>query len=202
MSLATKLLLSALLMAVGVYAGFSGYRILSQMREHDPKTSLSLKPARPLSEYEFTERSGKHVRLTDLKGHIMVVNFFFANCPGSCRQFTSTIAGLQEEFKNDDVRFVSVTVDPSTDTPERLTTYANQFGADPNRWWFVTAPLGETQELGRALHVTVVGTTHTDEMILLDRDGTIRGAYDHKDPQKLAKFKKDLKALLEEKKNL
>src|SRR5436305_611486 len=79
------------------------------------------------------------------------------------------IVALLAEFKDADVRFVSVTVDPSTDTPERLQTYADQFGADPNRWWFLTGPLGETQELGRSLHVTVIGTTHTDQMILLDR---------------------------------
>lgn len=198
MSLATKLFLSALLLASGAYTGYVGYRMLERHEEYDPKRSLDLKPARPLADFEFTERNGKRVRLSDLAGNVVVVNFFFANCPGSCRQFTSTVAGLQAEFKEPDVRFVSVTVDPSTDTPDRLQSYANQFGAEPDRWWFLNAPLGETQELGRSLHVTVVGTTHTDEMILIDREGIIRGTYDHKDQQKLARFKKDLKELLNE----
>jgi protein SCO1/2 len=199
MSLGTKLFLSLLLLAAGGYTAFIGYRMWDRGQEYDPKRTLNLQPTRPLADFEFTERDGRRVKLTDLAGDIVVVNFFFANCPGSCRQFTSTISGLQTEFKNDDVRFVSVTVDPSTDTPDRLTTYANQFGADPKRWWFVNAPLSETQELGRSLHVTVVGTTHTDELILIDRDGTIRGTYDHKDPQKLTRFKNDLKALIAEK---
>jgi protein SCO1/2 len=201
MSLGTKLLLSMLLLVGGAYAGFVGYRIWerSNTEAYDPKRSLNMTPERPLADFQFTERSGKKVRLTDLAGKIVVVNFFFATCPGSCRQFTSTIAGLQEDFKNDaDVRFVSVTVDPAKDTPESLTKYAADYGADADRWWFVTAPLAETQELGRSLKVTVLGMNHTDEMILIDRSGVIRGTYDHKDPQKLAKFKTDLRSLLKE----
>lgn len=202
MSLGTKLFLSALLLISGVYVGYAAViRPMQRAKEAealDPKSSLNQKPTRPLADFEFTERDGKQVRLSDLAGKIVVVNFFFANCPGSCRQFTTTIAGLQEEFKDSpDVRFVSVTVDPEKDTPAALSMYADQFKADKQKWWFVTAPLRETQELGRSLHVSVLGTTHTDEMILLDREGIIRGAYDHKDPQKLAKFKKDLRELLE-----
>jgi protein SCO1/2 len=201
MSVGTKLLLSLLLLAGGAYVGYVGFRMWDRGRteaELDPKRSLNQKPTRPLADFEFTERNGEKVKLSDLAGKIVVVNFFFANCPGSCRQFTTTIAGLQEEFKDaPDVRFVSVTVDPEKDTPDALSKYADQFHADKQRWWFVNAPMRETQELGRSLQVSVLGTTHTDEMVLLDRDGVIRGAYDHKDPQKLTKFKKDLRELLE-----
>lgn len=199
MSLGTRLLLSSLLLATAGYTAFVGYRMWERSQETDYKRNLNLKPERPLADFEFTERDGSRVRLTDLAGKIVVVNFFFANCPGSCRQFSSTVSGLQTEFQDDDVRFVSVTVDPTTDTPERLTKYAEQFGADPKRWWFLNAPLAETQELGRSLHVTVVGTSHTDELILLDRKQIIRGTYDHKDPQKLTRFKTDLQKVIDEK---
>lgn len=203
MSLGTRLLLSAMLLALGIYGGYVGYRIVSQSNAYaDVKSELKLKPVRPLSDFEYTERSGKHVKLGDLKGEIFVVNFFFANCPMSCLQFTRTIAALQDEMKDElqagGVRFLSITVDPSNDTPERLQKYADSFAADPDRWWFLTAPLGETQELGRTLHVSVLGTAHTDEMVLVDRTGTIRGAYDHKDPAKVAKFKEDLRMILKE----
>jgi protein SCO1/2 len=198
MSLGTRLFLSALLLALGVYGGYTGYRLWAAAQTRDVKSNLALKPTRPLDGFQFTERSGKPVSFADLKGEIYVVNFFFANCPGSCLQFTRTIAGLQEEFKNDDVRFLSVTVDPSTDTPERLAKYADDHGADAERWLFLTGPLADAQELGRSLHVSVLGTTHTDELVLVDRTGTIRGAYDHKDPQKMSRFKTDLRELLEE----
>lgn len=203
MSLGTKLLLSLLLLTSGIYVGYAAvlrpWQRSRDEAERDPKRSLNQKPARPLADFEFIERNGAKVRLSHLAGKIVVVNFFFANCPGSCRQFTTTIAGLQDEFKSEaDLRFVSVTVDPEKDTPDALTKYADQFHADKQKWWFVTAPLRETQDLGRSLQVSVMGTTHTDEMILLDRAGIIRGTYDHKDPQKLAKFKTDLRALLKE----
>lgn len=203
MNLGTKLFLSALLLALGAYGGYTGIRLMKQSSAYaDVKSDLKLKPVRPIDGFEFTERSGKQVKLGELKGEIFVVNFFFANCPMSCLQFTRTIAALQDEMQDEleagGVKFLSITVDPSNDTPERLKKYADSFAADADRWWFLTAPLGETQELGRTLHVTVLGTAHTDEMVLIDRTGTIRGAYDHKDPAKVAKFKEDLKALLKE----
>lgn len=199
MSLGTRLLLSALLAALGVYAGYVGYRIWDRAQPYaDVKSELKLKPARDLGEFEYTDSTGKRIKFADLKGEIFVVNFFWANCPMTCLNFSRTISAMQDEFKDDDVRFLSVTVDPVQDTPERLKKYSDSFGADPNRWLFLTAPLGETQELGRSLHVSVAGTSHTDELVLVDRTGTVRGAYDHKDPAKLAKFKADLKALLKE----
>lgn len=199
MSLGTRLFLSFLLLTSGTVAGFMVYRLWDRPSPYaDVKSNLSLKPVRNLDEFEFTERSGKPVKLADLKGEVFVVNFFFATCPGSCRNFSSTVAGLQEEFKDDDVRFLSVTVDPAKDTPERLATYAKDFGADADKWLFLTAPLGETQELGRSLHVSVAGEAHTDELVIVDRTGTIRGAYDHKNSQKLARFKSDLREILEE----
>ncbi len=199
MSLGTKILLSLLLLAVGAYAGFSAYRIWekAQTSEYDPKRSLNYQP-RSLGEYEFTERSGKKVRLTDLSGKVVVVNFFFATCPFSCRNFSATVAKLSKDFAADDVQFVSITVDPIKDTPERLQEYANQFEADAERWWFLNAPLRDTQELGRALKVTVLGADHTDELIVIDRNGVVRGAYDHKVPKKLEQFSTDLQTVLDE----
>jgi protein SCO1/2 len=199
MSLGTRLFLSALLLVASVLTGFMVYRLWDRGNPYaHVRTELNLTPARNLDEFEYTDSDGKPLKFADLKGEIYVVNFFWANCPFTCLNFSRAISAMQEEFKDDDVRFLSVTVDPSNDTPERLKKYSDSFGADPKRWTFLTGPLRDTQELGRSLHVSVTGTDHTDELVLVDRDGKIRGAYDHKKPELVAKFKDDVRKLLKE----
>jgi protein SCO1/2 len=204
-SLTVKIWLSVLLLALAGYAAWSGVKYLDRQRALDnPKSNLNMRPIRHLAEYEFTERDGRNVRFADLEGKVVVLNFFFANCPGTCRLLNDKVASLHKRFGSRGVQFVSVTIDPSADTPDRLKKYAEAFGADEH-WWFVTGPLENTQDLGRSLRLAAVGRdtqgnlTHTDEIVVLDRAGTIRGAFDHRDPKKLTAAGDKIEELLEEK---
>ena len=203
-----KSLCSMLLMVVGVYGTYSVFRIynaasersvLAQDRASGQKGSDSA-AVRNLSEFKFTERNGKEVSLKGLEGKVWVASFFFASCPGFCTQMNQEIARLQTELKDDDVTFVSITVDPRNDTPEKLATYAEHFKADPQRWLFLSGPFEDAHELGEKIfHVTVVPKDHTDRLILVDRDGKVRGTYRSLEPSQMAQFKKDLKKALAEK---
>jgi protein SCO1 len=202
-----KSLCSMLLMAVGVYGTYSAFHIYNAVSEraasakdrandHSPGSAASVGD---LSKFNFTERSGKAANLKDLEGKVWVASFFFASCPGFCTQMNQQIAKLQSDFKNNDVTFVSITVDPRNDTPEKLATYAEHFRADPKRWLFLTGPFDDAHELGEKIfRVTVVPKDHTDRLILVDRDGKVRGTYRSLEPTQLAQFKKDLKKALAE----
>lgn len=90
-------------------------------------------------DFVLTERSGRQVRKADLLGKVWVVNFMFTRCADECPLETSRMAYLQSKFaQQKDVRWVSISVDPEHDTPAVLTHYARQFGADVDRWWFLT----------------------------------------------------------------
>jgi cytochrome oxidase Cu insertion factor (SCO1/SenC/PrrC family) len=204
-SLAVKIWLSVLLLLVAAYAAYTGVNMLNRRAAlNNPKSNLDLKPTRHLSEFEFTERDGRKVRFADLEGKVVVFNFFFANCPGTCRILNQKVADLHKEFGPQGVRFVSVTIDPSSDTPEQLKRYAEPFRPDEN-WWFVTGPLEHTQELALSLRLTAVGRdaaglpTHTDEIVVLDRAGKIRGAFDHGSPIKMTAAADKIRELLAEK---
>lgn len=197
-STAVKVWLSILLLLVGAYGVYSGVKLLQMRQAEDPKRSLNLKPIRPLADFKFTERSGKEVRLSDLEGEVFIVSFFFSNCPTYCLRLNEKVAELQQELTDVDARWVSITVDPTTDTPERLKEYAKRFKADPDKWWFLNAPLSEVQDLGDSLRVTVRGSDHTNDFVVVDRAGIIRGAYDFRTPQKMENLKTDLRKLMKE----
>jgi len=197
MSTNVKIWLSLLLAATVSYAGWVGYRIWSMMEESKRSTpEFTIKPDRPLDDFKFVERSGRTVDGKELEGKIFVVNFFWANCPMSCRKLNETVAEIQKEFKDTDVQFVSITVEPTIDTPERLKKYADSLNAPTDKWWFLNAPLSDTQDFGNNLKVNVAPQSHTDALVVVDRAGRVAGAYDFKDVVKLASCKKTLRKLL------
>lgn len=197
MSTNVKVWLSILLVATLSYGGWAGYQIWNKMQEAKRSAvEFTVKPERPLADFEFVERSGRKVEGSELEGKIFVVNFFWANCPFTCRKLNETVAELQKEFKDTDVQFVSITVEPTIDTPERLKKYADSLNAPADKWWFLNAPLAETQDFGNNLKVSVAPQSHTDALVVVDRTGKVAGAYYFNDVVKLEALRKKLRSLL------
>ncbi len=92
-----------------------------------------------LADFELTDRTGRTVTRDVLGRRMLVVNFVFTSCSLSCLQVNHHLAKIQERVDGvDDVRLVSITVDPRTDTPALLAGFADRFGARTNRWYFLT----------------------------------------------------------------
>ncbi len=90
-------------------------------------------------EFSLIERNGRKVRQTEFLGKIWVVNFFYSHCPDTCPLQSAEMARLQADLAAEpDVRLVSITVDPQRDTLQVLSRYADRFGADHDRWLFLT----------------------------------------------------------------
>jgi protein SCO1/2 len=75
-----------------------------------------------------------------LKGKIVVLSFIYTSCRDICPVVTARLSQLEEKLGDAvgrDVFFVSVSIDPVNDTPEKLKEYANAFSAGPS-WLFLT----------------------------------------------------------------
>ena len=86
-----------------------------------------------------------------IKGKIVAINFIFTNCTTICPPLAATFARLQKEMGDKvgkDVHLISISVDPLTDTPERLKAWGAKFKAGPG-WTFVT---GEKQQMDELLN--------------------------------------------------
>lgn len=107
---------------------------------------------------------------TDLiKGKTVAINFIFTNCTTICPPLAATFARLQKEMGDKvgkDVHLISISVDPVTDTPERLKAWGAKFKAGPG-WTFVTADKQEMDKLLNALGAAVSKREdHTPAMII------------------------------------
>lgn len=139
-----------------------------------------------IPDFELVERSGETVTLSDLDGEIWIANLIFTHCGGTCPMMTVQMRSLLNVLP-EDVRFVSITVDPSRDTPEVLAEYADFYGADPERWLFLTGERDDIYRLSReGFHLAVDDTfgseiepiTHSTRFVLVDQEGRIRNYYD------------------------
>ena len=107
-----------------------------------------------LPEWAFADEQGQPIGSAQLRGKPWVANFLFTTCPGACpllAQATMQLQGRLQEWvpKTGEmpVAIVSITVDPVTDTPERLRSFAKTFGADPKIWHFARGEYTEMEAL-------------------------------------------------------
>jgi len=182
------LLLALALLAAGF--GWLGYRTAGYA-SRGPRLEL-LGQVPPFS---LTERSGRVVTRSELEGQIWIANFIFTRCLGPCPVITSKMMKLQTDLADvPDVRLVSFSVDPVADTPEVLTTYAQKYKADPQRWLFLTGdvqalyelvekgfrlPVGPQPPPGKVVEGDLI--THTSRFVLVDRQGRLRGYFNSDD---------------------
>jgi cytochrome oxidase Cu insertion factor (SCO1/SenC/PrrC family) len=166
----------------------------------------------PVGGFRLTECSGRTVTQDDLRGKAWVASFVFTRCTGPCPQITGTVARLQGELAEEkDVRLVTFTVDPAHDDPKELRRYAEHFGANPERWLFLTGSeesiyglmrqgfkVHAEQNMG-ASRKPGAEVMHDTHLVAVDKHGRIRGYYsgdrDQRDPEPDAAFEANLRRL-------
>jgi protein SCO1/2 len=137
-----------------------------------------------------------------MRGKVWIADFFFTTCPGPCPQMSARMADLQRSLAdNPEIRLVSITVDPSTDTQAVLSDYATRFHAHSERWYFLTGNKSEIHRLAK-VGFLVGGVDdvllHSTRFMLVDRMGRLRGYYDSTDQESLAELLADAHLLLKE----
>jgi cytochrome oxidase Cu insertion factor (SCO1/SenC/PrrC family) len=150
-----------------------------------PDSSIAFNTVAP---FTLTDSTGKTVTLDALLGKPWIADFVFTRCTGPCPVVTSFMKKAQDMLHADDVRLVTITVDPEYDTPEVLAQYATLIGADTTRWTFLTGPLGAiTALLNKSFMVPIVkesglpvgeSIVHRTNLTVVDARGVVRGYYD------------------------
>ncbi|MEP0842761.1 MAG: SCO family protein [Phycisphaerae bacterium] len=161
--------------------------------------------------FSLTERSGQTVTLGTLKGKVWVADFIFTTCQGPCPMMTRRMAGLQSNLAGEaGVRFLTITVDPRMDTPDRLRRYADQFRAPKDRWLFLTGEREAIYKLsteGFRLAAIVDDAAaapsdhpilHSTKFVLVDRQARIRGYYDGTSEEDVKRLETDARRLAAE----
>jgi protein SCO1/2 len=169
-----------------------------------------------VADIELVNQLGDTVSLDEIKGNIIIADFFFTRCPSICPTLTKNMKGLQDALKMRDfrrridvsyVRFLSFSVDPERDSVDALKAYADRFGVNHDSWWFLTGPKKKIYDF--ALNELKLGLQdgegvdsnfiHSQKFVLLDRERIVRGYYDGLDTTSLSRLAEDLTILMVEK---
>jgi protein SCO1/2 len=144
----------------------------------------------PIPKFSFTNQDGATITRENLEGYITLVDFFFTECPTICPMMSAQMVRLQDKFRNEypelPIRFLSFSVKPEADTPEKLKEYAQKMGADLTRWNFLTGNATDIYDLAQDGFLLTAfpsdtaqgGIFHTDKVTLLDKTMHMRGYYD------------------------
>ncbi len=154
--------------------------------------------------FTMTTHTGHVLSAADLVGQIWIAAFVFTRCPDVCPALTNRMGKLHRQLSDahDPVRLVSFSVDPTHDTPEVLRTFAARFRTGPS-WDFVTGTRPELTHLVRdGFHLAFADDgppeapiTHSDRLVLVDRQLRIRGYYHGTDGDDFARLLHDARAL-------
>ncbi|MBC8173265.1 MAG: SCO family protein [Chitinophagales bacterium] len=159
-------------------------------------------PVRAIPAFAFTNQEGKTITLDDVKGKVYVADFFFTSCEASCPMMSTELTKVQKAFQeSDDVRILSFALDPADSIPV-LRSFANQYGADADMWYFLTGDVKKIYTLGEEGFMQIVKdssnsfTGHSQKFTLVDGNNMIRGFYKGTDSAEVANLMNDINFLL------
>ena len=192
----------------------SGYLSAIERTGHAPLADAAGRPPSEIlqagdevPDAAFVDQSGRSVRLSSWSGRVRAVTFVYTRCPlpDFCPLMDRQFAALQRQILldrdlNGRVHLVSVSIDPSFDTPAVLAAHAKRAGADPELWTFLTGDPAEVNKFASRFGVSITGGQNTPTEIvhnlrtaLIDSDGRlvrVFGGNDWTPAQVLAELKR------------
>ncbi|WP_246141716.1 SCO family protein [Phaeodactylibacter luteus] len=160
----------------------------------------------PVPDFSFVNQDSMPVSRATFAGKAYVADFFFTSCPTICPVMAQQMLRIQRHFSGDSrLLLLSHTIDPGRDTVPRLKTYAENLGAIPGKWHFVTGDKDSLYDMADDYYNLVVedqnlpdGFDHSGRFTLVGPKGYIRSYCNGTSPEEVGQFIKDIETLLHE----
>lgn len=137
--------------------------------------------------FSFKNQNGKIITNDDYKGTIQIADFFFTTCPGICPKLTKNMYNIQQYYKSDSIiKLVSFSVMPWIDKVDQLKNYSIANNIDSYKWNLLTGDKEKVYSIARNGYFADENYfknqnksdfIHTENFILVDPEGYIRGVY-------------------------
>ena len=158
--------------------------------------------------FRFLNQDSVWVSEKDMAGKIYIADFFFTSCPTICPKMKTQLLRIYERYaKNDGIRILSHSIDPSFDTPSVLKQYASRLQVKAPRWNMLTGDKAALYTLGEKSYMVTAqedkneagGFVHSGAFILVDKNRHVRGIYDGTQETEVNHLIEDIEILLQEK---
>lgn len=202
----------AILITAILYTYFNFFKVDHQLPIYQPSdinpslvdSTLLAQTDHRISDFTLVNHLGDTITLADVEGQILVVDFFFTRCGTICPVMTKNLKLLHDRL-DDDVRILSHSVTPVADSVSVLNEYAQKHDANENIWWFLTGEKSEIYRLARKSYFSCLDEgdggyqdfVHTENVVLVDREGRLRGFYDGTLSSEISQLYRDIQLLQE-----
>lgn len=170
-----------------------------------PKIVDGVETKHKIRNFDYLDQDSLAFNKAVIGDRIHIADFFFTSCPSICPKVMQQMLRLQERYiNNDEVLLVSYTLDPKRDTPSRLKSFAGKIGADLNKWKFIHAPKDSVMTIANEDYYVPAfedaeapgGFDHSGKLLLIDKEGHLRGFAEGTEPESVTEFFDDIDALL------
>lgn len=145
--------------------------------------------------FSLQAQTGARFSDADVLGRVHVVSFVYTACPNICPRLMASLKRVESRTRGSELRLVSYSVTPETDTPEVLAAFGRRYEVPAGRWTLATGARAEIARLARERYFAMDARSpdglgadpllHSEVLLLVDRAGRIRGVYNGLQPADL-----------------
>lgn len=130
---------------------------------------------------EWTNQDGEDYRLEDLRGDIVVAVMIYTTCKAACPRLVADMKNIHNQLSEEakeQARFVFVSIDPETDTPEKMKAFSIENEMDNDNWIFLRGTEENTRTFATVLAVSYkrispLDFSHSNIISVFDQDGVL-----------------------------
>jgi protein SCO1/2 len=179
-------------LGMGLLLGFLGLAYLLSLAELKRTNETALPVLGQIDDFTLTNQDVKITTLADLTNHVWIADIIFTRCAGPCPRMTTQMKSLQDSLpQTSNAKLVTLTTDPDYDSPAVIKKYGQHFGADFNRWTFLTGTKNEIKNLAaNSLKLSAVPIPpqdqknaadlfiHSTYFVVVDKHAQLRGVFE------------------------
>lgn len=136
-------------------------------------------------DFELTDQNNQKINNKDMLGKVYLVEFFFSKCPTICPVMNSNMKYIEETINDKNFGIISISIDPTNDTPEVLKNHARMLGTKSPNWHFLTGNRDYIDNLADQFNIYVgdkedkaESLNHSGMIALVDQKGNLRSRFD------------------------
>lgn len=130
---------------------------------------------------DWQKQDGSKIKLADLKGKVVVMVMIYTSCKTACPQLTAEMRKISRQMGDvslKDIQYVLVSIDPKTDTPERMKEYLDTNKFTGEEWVFLRSDEENTRELSNVLavkykEISPMEFSHSNIISVFSRNGEL-----------------------------
>ncbi|MCY2686158.1 SCO family protein [Salinimicrobium sp. TH3] len=146
-----------------------------EIKEEIPELSIYNLPS------TWTTQDNENIQLEDLRGNVLVMVMIYTSCKAACPRLIADMRNIEKQMPEeylDKTKFIMVSIDPETDTPQRLNSFAKENVMEDDHWMFLRGTPEDTREFATVLAVSYkqispIDFSHSNIISVFDEDGVL-----------------------------